>query len=355
MTTAKNKDTITSDAARASSAHSRINIPINLENWEDVPQEFHEDMLWFHQHVMDTGMSWKTAQEALKYDNSSIFKFLKGTSTGSYANFVQAIKSYKRIALKRKTIQQQTFVHNSITDVIFSALDYTFTNLSMTLIVGDSGMGKSTAMKAWRDENNHGRSVYVDCPPVGGIKGFLGAISHACGGGTNHSIPDTLRSICRAFNPQRILLLDNMHRALPARDSSPARVFDIIQHVQEESGCAVGMSATARLDSHMRGSTFMFEQITGRIGTPVYVPASVSWADIKPIVIQYVPRPSKLLQEHCMAIANGPGRIRQLVERWKLASRVAGKDKQDISEDHFLKAEAIRRQLSKHNLNQRKA
>jgi len=342
----------TSAQAKAASAHSRINVPLNLHNWKDVDTKYHPDLLWYHQHILDQGMGYKEVEDSVPYNWNTVYKFLTGTSTGSYANFVTAIRAYRKVAEKRKSIQQQEFYHNSISKFVFSTLDYTFANNCMTLIVGESGMGKSTIIQAWRDANNHGASLYTDCPPAGGIKGFLRAIGHSVGVGDG-TVPGLLDAICRSVNPNRILLLDNMHRALPSDPRTAAKIFDTVQYIQEASGCAVAMSATARLDSFMRASTHMFEQITGRVGIPVYIPRNVKWSDIDGIVNQYIPRPSSKTKEHAMRIAGGDGHVRQLVERLKVASRIAANSGVDMTDDHFMTAIRIRHELASHNPNQK--
>lgn len=345
---------LTSDEARAASAHARINLPLNLENWKDVPEEFHADLLWFHQYALDHNMTRTEVSEAVDYDWNTVYQFLKGISDGSYKNFCGSIRSFRKIAEERGTIQQQAFVLNSLAEIVFAALDYAQANRCMTLLVGESGMGKSTVLQAWRnDEKNRGRSVYVDCPPVGGNKGFLSAIAMRVGVNKNLPTPAMLDAVVRSFNPNRILLLDNMHRCVPVDPRSPAKAFDIVQHVFDASGCAVAMSSTARLDGQMRHSHFMFEQTTGRIGAPIYLPTKVHWEDVAGIVTQYVAKPNAETRGLALSIANGPGHIRQLVERLKLASRLAGKKRQAITDEHFLMAIRIRAQLSKHNPNER--
>ena len=59
-------------AAEASSAHSRINIPLNLENWKGISPEIQADLLWFHQHLLDRRMPQKEAVEAIGYDWTTI-------------------------------------------------------------------------------------------------------------------------------------------------------------------------------------------------------------------------------------------------------------------------------------------
>jgi hypothetical protein len=40
-------------AAEASSAHSRINIPFNLDNWKEFSDEVREELMWFHQWILE--------------------------------------------------------------------------------------------------------------------------------------------------------------------------------------------------------------------------------------------------------------------------------------------------------------
>jgi DNA transposition AAA+ family ATPase len=343
-----------SEEARAASAHSRINMPLNLHAWKDVDDKFHADLLWFHQHVLDEGMGWDDITKAIGYERSSVFKFLKGYNEGSYENFCKAIKSYKTLWEKRRTIQQVKFEMTPIAELIFATLDYALANNSMTMIVGNSCMGKSTCLQEWRSRNNHGTSVYVDCPPAGGVKGFLGAIAGRVGVGRNLPIPEMLAGVTRSLNANRILLLDNMHRAMPADPRSGPKCFDIVQHIFDETGCAIAVTATDRLDGALRSSAYMFEQFYGRIGTPVYLPATPEDQDWLPILKQFVSRPSRAVVESIRAVALGEGRLRQVVERLKLASRIAGKAKEPINEEHIFKALRIRETLSRHNTNNRK-
>ncbi len=334
-----------STRAEASSAHARINVPINVNNWDKVPQKFHDDLLWFHQHILDEGLSWTEVEKTVNYASNTIFKFLKGISEGSYDNFIASIRQYRKLYEARRDIKTASFAENPISRLIWNTLDYTFANRCMTLIIGPSCIGKSTSLQEWRDRNNHGRSVYVDCPPTTGMKSFLRAIAGKVGVNKGYSLDMMLEGVVNSMNENRILLLDNMHRAIPSDGRSSPKIFDVIQHIFDESGCSIAMSATARLDSQMRHSDYMFEQIKGRVGIPVYLPDEVKSGDIMPIVRQYL-KPSASVMEHCLAIANGEGKIRQLCEMLKIASKIAQKSKREMQESDLMKALSIRKTLS---------
>ncbi len=70
------------------------------------------------------------------------------------------------------------------------------------------GKGKSVAVDAWCIENNHGRSVKVVAPPVGGIKMLMRRIAERVGANKNQSLIQLADSLHRAFNANRILIVD---------------------------------------------------------------------------------------------------------------------------------------------------
>lgn len=333
-------------AAEASSAHARINIPLNLDNWRHLPEEQQQDLAWCHQYFLDNRVSWNEAAEALDYDRSTIFKILKGIYEGSWANVCRSIQSYRRLVETRGTIRQQEFVQNGISRLVWAALDYALANNSITLIAGESRRGKSVAVREWRDANNHGRSVLVIAPAYGGAKALLRDIAAAVGVNRNLSSVQMHESILRAFNRNRILLVDEAHRLLPGDRRSNPTNLEILRDIHDRTGAALALIATQRFEQALRSSEYQFEQLLGRIGMPVKLPAKVKRDDFVGILRQFVARPTKSLIDKCEAVANGRGSIGIMVEVLKVASRIAAKAKQEMTDDHVFRAFDLRERMS---------
>src|SRR4051812_28554132 len=79
----------------------RCNIPIDLENWKSLSEEIQLDLQWFHQHILDRGLTNQDAAKALGYDYSAVFRVLKGTYEGNWQNVVERIRSYRRVVRER--------------------------------------------------------------------------------------------------------------------------------------------------------------------------------------------------------------------------------------------------------------
>lgn len=334
-----------SEQATASSAHARLNIPLNLDAWKSLDVGTRDLLTWFHQYALDQGLSLKECAEALDYDTSTVFRVLKGTYEGNWTNIAKAITSYRRIALERGRIQQNQFVKNNVANLIHDALNYAMANNSIAFIIGESRQGKTIAAEAWRDENNHGRTVFVTAPPYGGTKAFLRAIAQAVGANKNQNAMQMMDSIYRAFNRNRMLIIDEAHRLLPGDRRSNAVMVEIARDIRDRTGCALALIATERFQAELEKGSYMFEQVLGRVGMPVRLPRRMSEKAFEPIVRQYLSNPSEKVMQASAKIANEMGRLGVLVETLKVASRIASKTKQRMTEEHFLKAIAIREQM----------
>lgn len=337
-------------SAEASSAHARVNIPLNLTVWHGRSADEIELLTWFHQHILDERLTWDEATAALGYDRTTLFRILKGSyQAESWAKPIANIRSYKRIALQRATIHKNIFTENSVSRLIWAGLDYAIANNSITTIIGESRSGKTIAARAWAAANNHGRSVFITAPPVGGIKALMRAIADRIGANKNLSIVQLAEALQRGFNQHRILIVDEAHRLMPSdsRTVNPAHL-ELLRDLHDQTECALALIATARFDTRLRSGSYQFEQLIGRIGMPIRIPKSLTKADVLPLIRQYVSTPSEALTSQLLHIANAPGRLGILAETLKVASRIAAKAKQPLDETHIHKAIQLRTRMSSH-------
>lgn len=337
-------------SATASSAHSRINIPLNLANWRDLALDLQPDLLWFHQHLLDKEMTLEEAATAVGYDKNNVYQVLKGIYAGNYENFCKRIRSYRKIAEGRAKIQNAEFSPNRNTELIRNALDYTMSSNTICLITGETGLSKSMTVEAWRSDNNHGRTVVVSATEICPVKGSIQAVAKAVGVNKNGSIIYMRDSIHRAFNKNRMLVVDEAQNLLPDDKRSNPRALEFFRRLHDATKCGLALVASVRFEQQMAQLHYHFEQVLGRIGLKVRLYPELNEADVEPIVSQYFAVVTQQVMQTSLLIVNDKepdfrGRIRALVEILRLTSRIASKDQSRPTETHFLKALQLRKQL----------
>jgi DNA transposition AAA+ family ATPase len=330
-------------AAEASSAHSRINIPLSLDNWKGLSPEVQNELLWFHQHCLDEGLGQKEACEAVGYDWTTVYRVLKGIYDGAYDNFIKRVRSYRRLAEQRARIQLNEFVETPISKIIWTGLNYAHANSTITVIEAESRMGKTTCAKAWAVRNNHGRSIFATAPVVGGVSALIRILGSTSGIDKNRQVNDIVRGLYKALNKNRIIIIDEAHRLLPndTRVINPQKV-ELLRDLHDRTGCAIAFLVTARWVHHLKKGAYQYEQLVGRIGMPIRIRPKIGRDEVLPIIRQYIKAPPNSLVERLLTIANEPGRLGIMVETLKVASIIANSDKESLSEIHVLKAIAMR-------------
>lgn len=335
----------TQDSPSTDPGQKKINIPLNLSNWKHLPDETQASLLWFHQFLIDHRLSWKEAAASIDYDTTVIFKVLKGQYEGNYHNVCQEIAKFRKREETPLTLKGHQFAENSITQLIFNGLSYALNNSSITLIVGESGQGKSVAAQAWKTRNNHGKTVMVIAPAYGGTKALLHGIGRAIGANINKNCYKLHEDILEAFNKDRILVVDEAHRLLPSEKSTKAVSLEILRDIHDRTGCGLALIATARFRDELKKSRYMFEQLIGRVGRPIKLPKTITPTDIQSIVEQFVPRPTAAVLELCAALAEKPGRLRIMVETLKVAAKIAAKRNTKLDQTSILLAQKLREEM----------
>jgi len=335
----------------AAQLNPHCNVPINLENWDKLEEKVREDLTWFHQHIIDEGLTNEEAAKALNYDWTTVFRALKGTYEGNWENVRQRILKYRAIWRDRRRIQQAQFVPNRNTKLIWDALDYMIASNTIVLITGPARTGKSLSTGLWRDQNNSGRTILYNCPVKCTPTSLLRAICEAIGRRPG-PFEFMLGQIKKALNKGRHLITDEAHFLLTGRDNSPL-CLEIFRRLHDETECGLGLVATSRFGEDLVASNYQFEQLLGRIDQPVILYNDLADEDIRPLLEQYFVRVTDHIIETSLSIVNDTlptfekGRYGALVGLLRRASRMSADDRgnRKMTEQHFNEALAVRNKM----------
>jgi len=334
-----------SELGQINAANTGIAIPMNLANWKHLPQEQQDLLAWLHQIAITEGMGWTELAAAVNYDKTTMFRVLKGTYEGSFDKVCRSIASFKRLWEKRRKVQAAVFADNRTFRQMEWILDYTQGSNGCTMILGESGVGKTACAKEWQRRNGMGRTVFVEGLPIGGANSLLRLIAGAVGVSRTASATQMLDSVIRAFNPNRILIVDEIQHYLPTSGKMPV-ALEMIRRIRDISGCSLSYLGTVRVRQQLTqaGNSYMYEQITGRTSKPFVLTDTLTEDDVLPIARQYIPKPSDKLTEVLVAWANDRdlGRLRYVVEALRFGSRLASDQRQELNEKHIFAGHTLR-------------
>ena len=229
-----------------------------------------------------------------------------------------------------------------VTRKIFETLDYAMAGDMdggrIVLISGDSRRGKSHAVRQWARLNNHGRSLYIDCPESGGMRALLREVAQVVGVNQNRNTSDLRERVIKSFNRRRILIVDEILRVLPRHSDTRPVQLEFIRRLHDVTKCAIALVATPVFRHEMEHGYMRayLEQLLGRIADPLEIPGNVFAAEARDICRAFAgSAPGEELVKLAQRIANEPGKLGVLFELLRQASIGAKKRGENLSAAHL--------------------
>ena len=338
----------------------RITIPIKSRAWDELPlsEDSKELLLWFHQTIIDDKMSWAQVTKEVGFSRSTIFRILNATyqadDWGGPLTKIAAFRLKREPAAEGqesaeiKTLRTQEdaaalpgLAKTDAFDRVFGACNYALKHGKLSLIIGQSRMGKTTAAKAWRDTTGKASSIFVEVPPVGGCRALLSELAYALGIGNSskRSIAELLRRVCDGLSPRRVVIVDEAGRLCPSSGGANAQAIEILRAILDRSGCGMVLLATERFIERASGSKYQFEQLLGRIELPVQL-QEFTQHEIFALVEGIAPGLSSGILAKLFEVSKRPGRLGTLTAILTTARHLAKGQPGDL---HVSKALAWRR------------
>ena len=338
-------------APEASMSRDVINIPDNvlIKGAAQYAQQDQDDLQWlFSYATAELDGSRSRLCELVGCDWTTLFRVATGTYPASIENIMVKVRDVKR----RVTESAGTsgFIPTLVTLRIHETLDYALAGDidggKIVLVIGASRRGKTKAIKEWARSNNHGRSVYVDCPESGGMREFLYEIADALRINKGRRTADLKQRIIESFNPRRILIVDEVARLLSSGRDIKLDQLEFIRRLHDKTGCAIALCATQVFEEMLDTQKYQrfLEQLLGRIAEPLRIPDRVYKEEIRSIRAGIGADSDPQLLDLAHAIANKPGKLGVLFELLSQAARVAQRRKSPLAHEH-LAAAWKRRQL----------
>lgn len=194
-----------------------------------------------------------------------VSNFLKGTYTGDNAKAAETLNSWLMLAKERlNSADRSEFygdMHNTVR--IISAAHYAHTYCEMILVYGDSGAGKTTALKKYAAENA-GVSYIAINSAERSAAAVLKRIASELGRNAAGSCSDVMNRLVEFLKgTKRLIILDEA-------DHLTISALDAVRNLNDEAGAGIVLSGNYKLFNQLyfgaRGAkSYEFDQLKSRL------------------------------------------------------------------------------------------
>ena len=321
-------------------------------------QKDQDDLLWLATYTRtELGNSRSRLCELLDSTWSTVWKILCGKYEAEISSFMELVRDLRRRA---EDNADSGFVETPVTKKIFDLLDYAkagdIEGGHMVMVCAPSRRSKTAAALEWKRQNNHGSTIYVDCPETGGLRALLLEIAKSTGQHRKRNTFELREAIYASFSRRRMLILDEIMRLIPTKRAEHRPIqLEFIRRLHDVTGCPIGLVVTPSFSQEMNSGWLRdyLEQFTGRIADVLYIPEAVRREECRAICQAFC-RPghrpgatggeaSAGLIALAHKIANEPGKLGVLFELLRQAGTLAKRRGEKLDERHLGAAHARRK------------
>jgi len=213
-------------------------------------------------------------------------------------------------------------------------------------IIGHNGLGKSTALQKFKDDNNHKQTVYIEAPTARTLTDLQFKLCE-CYNIVNRRITrkEMERELRDNISESKTIIIDNAQRLWNRANQQDQMCLNWLQEIQDDTKCTIILSWTPVSDMHKAMSdenVLHLRQFVGRIGgleefhiLPEKIPAE----DVKLIARESFLLHPALWTEHkeaLLKLARGPYNLRPFCLALQKARRRA-----TAAESKYIEAEHL--------------
>ena len=322
---------------------------------QGIPAEDRSLILYLHDHALEEDLSLDGLASALKqpgsnkpYSSDSVYQAMTGRREGgSLKNFLQSVKLFKTLNEERKTVFRAPFIETNLTKKIFAICDTARLMGSTQFIIGESHIGKTTALQEYTRQNNHGRTIYLRIPAGGSLSKTLHRFCIQLRIPHTGTIFQKSERIIEYFDDQMVLIVDESHQMITG-DRRSIITLEFLREIHDISGCGLIIATTpvwetGRDNPEISG---VIKQLTNRHLITAKLPSKPTKANLNDFAKAFSLKPATTdaldLQTHVIETTS-LGRWLKILQG---ASRIAAKSNETLSWQHVLQCHATLMKLA---------
>ncbi len=247
---------------------------------QDLSREQQATVWWFYQFCHRSILRREDFGRLLKkndgtwYSDSSIIHLLTGGRIRRGENIqpiLEAIEKFRYVEELRAGQVNSGFIETRLFREIERRCRKALKRQRILFIYGDSQIGKSASLREYQRRNNHGQTIYIECPCTGSLGGLLRQFADA------FNIPSVLNQgqlqdrVAGCIDSNMLIIIDEFHNALKGRGIATTA---FVREIWNRSRCGMILSMTNEgRDSFLMGSqSKTLQQLWRRRITPLQLP-----------------------------------------------------------------------------------
>lgn len=213
-----------------------------------------EEVFWLYCYAQEHHL--KEADLAAKmgaYDKNTWYQVFRGMygvfkdgRCSSWSNIIKAIRDFKKIEIEEAKKKNVGIINTFVKDTVWKCCDAALNDGMPAFIYGSTQIGKTTALKAYQREHNHGQTVYIEMGSGWTRARFVRELARQFGNGVKATKAWALEdAIFDTLKRSNLLIVDEFHKALTTTGDRVQRsVLEFIRDIRDKTHCGLVMCAT---------------------------------------------------------------------------------------------------------------
>jgi DNA transposition AAA+ family ATPase len=264
---------------------------------EKCPAEHREDLRFAYEYARSQQWTFQETADKYQVDKSTLSRLLNGKYVNPANNsplkppvVLLSIVRQIRAELEEATQKKNVRILTPTVQELFTMFDKVREDHTIGYVYGESHLGKTEAGKWYRDDHNHGQTIYVDLQDCNGVQDVWRAFARALYLSADCAAYKLIPRIYNALKPpgvtrsNRFVICDEFHALTYTyfRGSS-VRIINVLKAIHDNTGCPLVVIATPTArDEIAQGKERKFLQQIKRRGLLEYnYPPAIAVGDMR--------------------------------------------------------------------------
>lgn len=212
----------------------------------------------------EPGQSQNKLAQASGNSAATISAYVRGTYLGNYLNVTESLEAFFELENERKGIQlKNDFVHTRQTEEIRRFIIMAHAYKTISVIIGDSGLSKTTTLKEYSRQSN---VYYIKCQPyMRGKVGFLQQIAISLDVKSSGSQIVVYNRIASEFGEKGALIILDDAQTLNGKGIENTTIFEVIRALHDSGiGFVIAGNSRIRDSVTQTDSEELYQQLAAR-------------------------------------------------------------------------------------------